>query len=50
MYMFGIIRTQDTVIGIDTANGMSFPSIQRKTEIKSALLIFKKGGNNYERA
>lgn len=38
MYMFGIIRTPDT------ANGMPFLSIQRKAEIKSALLIFKKGG------
>lgn len=43
MYMFGIIRTPDTVTGIDTANGMPFLSIQRKAEIKSALLISGKG-------
>lgn len=41
MYMFGIIRTPDTVTGIDTANDIPFLSIQRKAEIKSALLILE---------
>lgn len=41
MHTFGIIRTQNTVNGIDTAIFMSFPSIRRKSEIKSALSILE---------
>ena len=48
MSEFDITQTPDTVNGVDTLIGMSFQSIRNNRKIKSALLIFKKGGNHYE--
>lgn len=48
MSEFDITKTTYTVNGINTANAMLLPSILNSRKIKSALLIFKKGGKHYE--